>query len=689
MRAAFRSVTSLVFALIVTLAAASVVQAQTFQGGLRGTVRDVQGVVPAATVVLINEETKVTRETVSNSAGEFSFPAVAPGNYTIRANITGFKTFEQKAIRIGTQDFVTLDVQLEVGAIAEMVTVVGDSPVLETTNASHAAVLDKTTLQTLPSVGRNVFLMAVTVPTVQSSGDTHWNRMQDQTGASTLSIGGGGVRANNYLLDGFPITDLQNRSSTNPSTEMVEDVRVQVHTYDAEMGRTGGGVFNTSARSGSNRIHGTAFFLNRPNAWVGPNFFNEIRGIETNPQYWRNGGGGVGGPIVRNTTFFYFAGEVYRDGQSQNDQLHVPTAAMRNGDFRGLTDSQGRPIIIYDPLTTDAAGNRQPFANNIIPPQRINPVGREFVNALPLPTDHPEFDNGSLNHPAQNVIESKATQTSIKVDHNFSGSASLSGVYLFQSTFEPGANYYPNAPYAAPTFHLQRDVHALVLNNTYVVTPSMVATFRVGMNTFSDDNPLPYDYDMRTVPGINPDFANAIPVQKFPSLTLTGYGATQDTGLGNNGLSDTNYYSWGVNGSLTKLAGSHSFKMGADYRIIGVDSLAYGQSAGTYTFNGRFTGSNANNPSATSRNAMADLLLGYPSSGNITLNSAFDQYINYYGFFVQDDWRVNEKLTLNYGLRFEHETGLADRNDALVVGFDRSLVSPLNVTIPADAVAGT
>jgi hypothetical protein len=186
------------------------------------------------------------------------------------------------------------------------------------------------------------------------------------------------------------------------------------------------------------------------------------------------------------------------------------------------------------------------------------------------------------------------------------------------------------------------------------------------------------------VPGINPDFANAIPVQKFPALTLTPYENT-----GNSGLSDTNYYSWGVNGSLTRLAGAHSFKLGADYRVIGVDSLANGQSAGSYTFNGRFTGSNANNPSATSQNAIADLLLGYPFSGNLTLASRYDNYINYYGFFVQDDWRVSERLTVNYGVRLEHETGLAERNNQLVVGFDRNAPSPLNVTIPADQVAGT
>jgi hypothetical protein len=667
--------------LVGLLAFADLSSAQSFQGGLRGAVKDAQGVIPGATVTLINEATAVSRETVTNASGEFSFPALDPGNYTVKTAVQGFKSFERRGIRISTQTFVTLDIVLEVGTLAETITVTADAPLIETSNASHADVLDAKTLETLPSVGRNVFLMAVTVPTVQSSGDTHWNRMQDQSGASTLSMGGGGVRANNYLLDGFPVTDMQNRSSTNPSGEMVEDVRVQVHTYDAEMGRTGGGVFNTTARSGSNQFHGSGFYLSRPASLVGPNFFNEIRGLPTNDAYWRNGGGGLGGPLIRGKTFFWAAGEVYQDVQSQNDGLHFPTRAMRNGDFSGVTDTQGRPIIIYDPLTTDANGNRQPFPGNIIPANRINAVGRNLVNALPLPTT--DVDNGGVNYPAQDALDNTAYQSSIKLDHVFSDKVSLSGVYLYQKTSEPDANYFPDAPYAAPSYQLDRIINVFVLNNTYILNPSTVATFRFGMNTFADDNSLPFPFDTHAL-GWNPAFADAIPVQKFPSLTLTGY-----DGTGFSGQADRTYYSWGINGTVTKLKGAHSFKAGADYRLLGIDALAHGASAGSYTFNGQFTGSNANNPSQTSRNAIADLLLGYPSAGTITLNSRFDDYIRYYGAFIQDDWRVTDRLTVNYGLRFEHETGLAEKNNQLVVDFDREMVSPLNVTVPADPVAGT
>jgi hypothetical protein len=682
-------VISSVVVMVLLLAPAADVNAQTFQGGLRGAVKDAQGVIPGVTVTLSNEATGVSRDTVTNDAGEYSFPALDPANYTVKAAITGFKTFERRGIRIATQTFVTLDIVMEVGTLEETITVTADAPLIETSNASHADVLDAKTLEMLPSVGRNVFLMAVTVPTVQSSGDTHWNRMQDQTGASALSMGGGGVRQNNYLLDGFPITDLQNRSSSNPSGEMLEDVRVQVHTYDAEMGRTGGGVFNTTARAGSNQFHGSAMYLGRPSSLVGYSFFDQIRfdstpGLEESlvKPSWKNAAGSFGGPILRGKTFFWVAADGYRDNQYQNSDMHVPTAAMRNGDFSQVFDSQGRQIIIYDPLTGDANGaNRQPFPNNIIPQNRINPVGRQLVNALPLPEVN--VDNGNFNYFGRDLLENKAHQGSLKVDHHFTDSISLSGVYLFQNSSEPDSNFFPDAPYAAPSYQLDRVINVFVLNNTYIVNPTTVATFRFGMNTFDDDNSLPFAFDTHDL-GWNPAFADAIPIQKFPSLTLTGY-----AGTGFSGQADRNYYSWGVNGSVTKLAGSHSFKLGADYRILGVDAISHGQSAGSYTFSGGFTGSAASNPAANSRNAIADLLLGYPSSGNITLQSRFDNFINYYGVFVQDDWRITDRLTVNYGVRLEHETGLAEVDDQLVVGFDRNMVSPLNVTIPADPVAGT
>src|SRR6059036_2972920 len=258
-----------------TVAASGTLFGQGFQGGLRGSIKDSGGVVPGVEVTLTNEQTNIKRSTVTNERGEYVFTNIDPGTYGLKAVLQGYKTIDRSGIRVGTQQFFTLDLSLEVGTIEENVTVTGQSPLIETSNASTGTVLDSQALQTLPSPGRAAFLIGTTVPTVIPSGDAQFNRQQDQSNASLLSLAGGTRRGNNYTLDGVPVTDLTNRAVANPTIESLDDVKVQVHTYDAEMGRTGGGVFNTTLRSGTNSFRGTAFFQTRPVWGSANNYFSQ------------------------------------------------------------------------------------------------------------------------------------------------------------------------------------------------------------------------------------------------------------------------------------------------------------------------------------------------------------------------------------------------------------------------------
>ena len=178
-----------------------------------------------------------------------------------------------------------------------------------------------------------------------------------------------------------------------------------------------------------------------------------------------------------------------------------------------------------------------------------------------------------------------------------------------------------------------------------------------------------------------PSFVNAMPVKKFPSVTTTGY-----QGTGFSGVNNRNYYTYGGNGTITKLIGGHSYKVGADYRILGVKAENFGASSGSFTFNGQFTAANS---TANVRNAIADLMLGAPQTGTFTQNTPVNNFVKYYSTYFQDDWRVSDKLTLNWGVRLEKESGLAEADNKLVVGFDKTAINPLNVTIPADPIAGT
>jgi hypothetical protein len=647
------------------------VHAQSAQGGLRGVVKDPQGVIPGVTVTLVNQATNVSRETTTNSAGEYSFPAVDPGTYTIRAAVPGYRTFERKGFNIETQQFASLDVMLEVGAIEESITVTGESPLIDTTNPSTGEVLETSTLESIPSAGRSVFLMANLAPTVQTSANAHWNRMQDQIGNSAMSMGGGAVRANNYLIDGFPITDLQNRASTNPSIEAVQDMKVQIHTYDAEMGRTGGGVMNMAARSGANEFHGSGYTVFRPESLVNELLIPRLKGQPNVPESWRDGGGGGGGPIFKNKTFFWFAGEKYVDNQPQQNTYLVPTAAELTGNFAGVTRNS-QPVAIKDPLTL------QPFPGNQIPSYRLDPVGVKIASYLP--PANTQTDNGSPNFSYTDLLPNRAYQYTSKIDHHFTGSIALSGFWLQQVTHEANSNYNFANPVAGQSYQLDRTIHTFVLNNTYVLNGSTVMTLRGGYNHFDDNYNLlarsgsPFNFSAASLGWPSSLTSQMSDLNRFPSTTITGYMGTGWTSRQANG-----YYQYGVNGTLSRLTGTHNLKVGADYRILGVTSTNYGASTGSYSFTGGFSG-----------NALADLLLGYPQgTSSIPLNTPLDGHVHYYSGYVQDDWRVTDRLTVNYGLRLERETGLAERNNQLAVGFDRTAVNPLDGQVNViDAVTG-
>jgi trimeric autotransporter adhesin len=674
---------------------------QGFQGGLRGSIKDSGGVIPGVEVTLTNERTNLSRSVVTNERGEYVFTNIDPGSYFLKAALTGYKTVERREIPIGTQQFLTMDLTMEVGAIEENITVTGQSPIIETSNASQGTVLDSQALQTLPSPGRAAFLIGASVPTVVPSGDAQFNRQQDQTNASLLSLGGGTRRGNNYTLDGVPITDLTNRAVANPTIESLEDVKVQVHTYDAEMGRTGGGVFNTTLKSGTNRFRGTAFFQTRPVWGAANNYFSQkalevckagdTTCVDLNKKQdtkWYTPGVGFGGPIKKDRTFFWFASEDYHNISTRNSPgIVLPTAAERRGDF-SQTRSGSAPVIIYDPLT------RQPFPNNVIPTARISPIATKILSYVPLPQR--DVDDGASNYSAQAVLNDKFQQLySVKVEHKLTDKVSLTGFYLYNRTDEPCANYIagqddPNRFIDTADYILKRRPQILAINNTWVLSDSSVMALRFGWTRFPDNPSLSIDFDPVSL-GFSSAFAAEVGetgVSKFPVIALTGY-----RGYGHQDpVKNRVYKSWGVNGVYSKFVGTHTFKLGADYRQIGglLDSTSC--PSGCLNFGREFTSSDGiTNSSATNGNAMATFLLGFPSgdfqaSGPSTmgLRTPLDLYTNYFGGYVQDDWRVSPKVTVNYGVRIEHEDGMRERNNNFTVGFDRASVNPVNVTIAGD-----
>ncbi len=402
-----RIFTHLSLGLLVVSAAALPVYGQSYYGGVRGGVYDQNGgALQGAKVSLIDTATNAQRSVLTETTGEYVFSEVVPGTYMLVAEAPGFKKFEQKGVIIGTQQQLSVDLKLQIGAVTESIEVTESVSLVEASNASQGQVIDNQKLTDLPNLGRNPFMMSKLAQNVVPVGNPAYNRMEDQSGSSQISIAGGPVRGNNYLIDGVPITDATNRAIIIPSIEAVQEVKIQANTYDAEMARTGGGMFNTLMKSGANSVHGSLYGHIRRTDWDANSFFNNAAGVPITDQPNTTWGASFGGPVEipklyngKNKTFFYLGYEHYDDTQSSSSVFAAPTALEKAGNFSQSLNSSGGLQVIYDPLNL-INGARQPFPGNIIPSSRLNPTGLAMAsNFQPALTTPQYYGQPDLNAP--------------------------------------------------------------------------------------------------------------------------------------------------------------------------------------------------------------------------------------------------------------------------------------------------
>jgi hypothetical protein len=643
---------------------------QSTLGGVRGTVSDPSGApIANVKVTLTNAGTGEPRTTLTNGSGSYDFSAVVPATYTISGEAASFKKLDRENVIVGTQQFLTVDLSLEVGTVSESVTVTEAVPLVEASNASQGQVLDNQKLVDLPNLGRNPFMMSRLAANVIQVGPPAYNRMEDQSGSSEISIAGGPIRGNNYLLDGIPITDANNRAIIIPSLEAIQEVKVQANTYDAEMARTGGGMFNTLMRSGANEYHGSAYGHLRRTDWDANNYFSNAAGIPISPQPNTTWGASFGGKIWipklyngKNKTFFWLAVEHYDDEQSDSSNFALPTAQERIGNFAGSG------VIVHNPLTG------QPFPNDTIPAAFINPTGLAIANSYPLPTSTPSSYGGN-DLTLASAIKARAVQYTGKVDEDFTSWYRASLSYLRYYSLEPGDTWF-NSPSTQSGWRLLRRVDATQLNNIFTINPTTVLTVRYGFNRFPN-----YDYNSSQgfnigSLGFNSGYANSISpaLAEFPVVGLSTLYSLGDSG--DNGYYDE--YSYNFSTAADKYIGRHSIKGGFDYRKLGTAGYSQNYPTGSYTFNSdpNYGTANAAGNSYTGVD-LGDLLTGYPYQRQADTFSHFNDTINYYGLFAQDDFRVNSKLTVNFGLRWEREDGVQEQHNALITGFNTTVANAL------------
>ena len=470
-----------------------------------------------------------------------------------------------------------------------------------------------------------------------------------------------------------------------PSIEAVEDMKINTQTYDAEVGRTEGGVYYTTYKSGTNQIHGDLFGSIRRTGWDANYFFNNSAGLPLLPQPNNNWAGSMGGPLTiphlyngKDRTFWFISYEGYDNTFGGNGEYYVPTALEKQGDFsqtKVLVNGALQPMTIYDPLTTvlnpDGTYSRTPFPNNTIPANRLDPVGKNFASYFPSPMTQPAY-YGQLDILGTGDSTSPGRYYMGKLDEQFTKWWRATASYTHEWTFEPQQCFFCG-PASPNQYALKRDEDITSVNSTITISPTTVLAARWGFARWPN-----YLEDFRAT-GFNPanlGFPQSLVSQmqglKFPDVTFaqTGYNFSTDYNQ------YWNFPQWATSAMVSHSAGRHSLKFGFDYRRMEVLGDLFNAESGDYTFNGIFTQSSPVSPAAGTGADIADLLLGYPYSGTITKSSPLTDRMNYYAVFGQDDFRVTPKLTLNLGLRWEREY-FGEVENRIYVGFDGNASNPL------------
>jgi hypothetical protein len=674
--------------------------AQSFHGGIRGAITDSSGAaVAAAKLTLTEQGTGITRSSVSETGGGFSFPDLNPSTYSVTVEKPGFKLLNQQNIVVGTQEFLTLDLKLDVGDVTQSVNVTAeDVPLLETENASTGQVIDNQKLADLPNMGRNPFYEGVkisqnTVP----AGDPKFNRMEDQTGSSTISIAGGPVAGNNYLLDGIAISNSINQAVIIPTIEAVQEVKLQINTYDAEVGRTGGGTFNLFLKSGTNQLHGDGFGSTWVQPWLANTFFGDAAGrnasgalnqpVANQPFY--NYGAAIGGPVVipklyngKNKTFFWFGGEGYRQTEANSTTLAVPTALERGGNFSQSFTKSGALQQMYYP---NADGTRTPLTNNIIPQSLLSPVGIALASYYPLP-NQPTRYYGAPNFATTGIIYDRADQLTGKLDQEITSWWRASVSYLHYGSREESNAYFGYSNPGSPgQSMLVRHVDATQANTTLTPSPTTVVSLRWGFNRYPNRTYQLASQGMNLGAGgvgFPSAFVSQLQYDAFPAITMSSDMASYGAG----GLSTSSYYSHSFSGSVSKFLGKHSLKTGVDFRAIHVSGVP-APTPGAYTFTSGFTSASSTSTVSGTGGSLASMLLGFPSAGSVTTSQAVGTQVDYTGLWVQDDYRITKKLTINMGLRYDYETGIHSNLNALVC-FNPTAVNPIQSQVSGITTPG-
>jgi hypothetical protein len=648
------------------LALAGNASAQAVTGTIIGTVADTTGaVLPGVSVTVKHTETGFTRTLVTDSNGEYTAASVPTGTYTVTGEISGFKSVSLSNVQVGVDQRVRADINLEVGAMTESVEIVAQTPLVQTSSSDLSTTVTEDQIKQLPLNGRNFVSLTRTIPgvlrgipgsNIDGAGSLAWRA------SAAFSANGQRPRDNNYLLDGVDNNETWLQTVVVfPSVDAIDEFKLQTSTYSAEFGRSLGGVVNLQIKSGSNEFHGSAFEFHRNSKFDANNFFNNAN-QRPKPDFKQNQfGGTLGGPIFRGKTFFFGDYQGLRLEAGQTYLSTVPTVRMRNGDFGEITR------VIYDPLT------RQPFPNNVIPRERWDPASANIIAQL-----YPEPNaagtvaaNGQVlnNYLINPTLTRNDDQGDIKIDHVVSNNNRAFFRYSVQKTERILPATLPHgdagATFGAGTGNI--DAQSLTFNDTHTFGSGWLNEFRFGVNAI-DFFMTPIDY------GTNPAAAVGIPGinlnEATSAMTQLTFQNIRNLGANGNQPLITNQRDLQFFDNVTFLKGRHTLKVGGSVTLRSREILNADTIVGQFQFNNNQTSNCAGQTSGCTINTatgfdVASFLLGFANRKvrNMFDPNTYTETRPEYALYVQDDFRVTNKLTLNVGLRWDVYVPWIEKDD--------------------------
>jgi hypothetical protein len=672
----------------------STLRAQTATGSITGAVTDPLGAaVVGAKVTLVNTSTNQERNERTNRLGYFSFPLLPPGHYRLVAEQAGFKQFIQEDIQLDVGIARTVNASLQMGDVAQTMTVNANQEVLESQTSSLSQVIGSKTIDNLPLNGRNSYSFATLVPGVIAQVGFS-QAATDEYNDQFVSINGSRPNASLFLLDGGWNSEPSfNGPGVYPSVDLVQQYNVETNNLSAEFTNTAGGVVNVITKSGGNQFHGSAYDYYRTTGLTANNFFANQAGLPRAPFSFKQFGATLGGPIRKDKTFFFFSYEGLRWTQAITTVMTVPTAAQKQGVF-----SQSSPI--YNPFTTrpDPAnpGNflRTQFAGNVIPAADIDPVAKALLDYFPNPTGLGNPGTGTNNFTSNTSAEIQKNDFSLRGDHSLTQNQKIFGRFTISDTTQPRPNLYGNTPQlilANPVYgnDFLRQAQA-VADYTNVLRPNLVLELNssyvyyilkrdpqgVGFNLTSLGFPQYFDSVTSQYTPCFPEI-NIAGMTSSVSLSNTGGGSTLGAPPCQNIHYRFNVYH--QYGNLTFSKTAHTFKMGANFGQAMMAGRGFQIVQPNFSFFSNFTQGPDPINDTNSGQAFASFLLG-TGSGNTGSGgpSQLLFHFRYYGFYFQDDWKVTPRLTLNLGMRYDYNRPLYQLSQGMA-NWDYNAVSPLQV----------